>query len=93
MGVMLMSHALSYILEYCSGGVGACNTMLMAWVSTMSSMMCAPLRALVGYLCVVGRVGGISLARPGIMCGFLSVGGGVCVTIDGYTGCGVFGMY
>ena len=66
--------------------------MLMAWVSTMSSMMCAPLRALVGYLCVDGRVGCISLASPGIMCGLLFAGGGVGAIIDGCTGCGVFGM-
>ena len=67
--------------------------MLMAWVSTMSSMMCSPLRALVGYLCVDGRVVGISLASPGIMCGLLFGGGGVGVTIDGCTGCGVFCMF
>ena len=94
MGVMLMPHALSYIRECCcSGLVGSSNTMFMVWVSMMLLMMCAPLRALVGYLCVDGRVVGISFASPGIMCRLLCAEGCVGVTIDGCSGCVVIGIH
>ena len=67
----------------------ASNTMLIVCVSMMLLMICAPLRACVGYLCVPGLGWDIYSSLNGIWCGLLD--GSVVAWFNGcvITGYGV----